>query len=354
MRNQNLKLAIVGASGLVGREMLKVLEERNLPLSRPRLFASERSLGQKLSFRDEELEVELLGPEVFETESFDFVLFACSAGIAAEYAPQAAASGALVIDNSSHFRMQPQVPLIVPEINPDSLEMAREGGIISNPNCSTIQMLCVLKPLDDAFGLQRVVVSTYQSVSGAGQEAMDEMQTQVGQLLAGQPPLIKEFSKQIAFNCIPQIDLFLEDGSTREELKMVEESRKILGRPDLRMVATAVRVPTFISHAESLNLEFARPVSVEEARELLRKAPGLEVWDDPNERHYPTPFDVAGRDEVFVGRIRLDPSVENGLAIWAVADNLRKGAATNAIQILELCLRQSFCSRRKGELAKRA
>lgn len=344
MRKTNIRVGVVGCTGLVGREILKVLEERDFPVGELCLLASERSEGQRLAFQGKEVSVETLSPEIFQKKALDIVLFAASGGVAAEYAPKAAASGATVIDNSSHFRMDEAIPLIVPEVNPEALSMAESDGIIANPNCSTIQMVVCLKPLDEAFGLKRVVVSTYQSVSGAGQDAMDEMQTQVAELLAGRPVNPNVFARQIAFNCLPHIDTFLEDGHTKEEMKMIRESKKIMSRPDLRIAATAVRVPTFISHAESINCEFEKPVDVQKARKILESAEGVIVADDINEKLYPTPFEAAGKDEVFVGRIRKDESVENGLYLWIVADNLRKGAATNAVQIAELCVEKAFRS----------
>jgi aspartate-semialdehyde dehydrogenase len=337
-----MRVGIVGATGLVGLEMIKVLEERNFPISELFLFASERSLGERLSFRERDLPVEVLGPASFETKNLDFVLFATSAGLSAEYADRAAESGAIVIDNSSHFRLFEDVPLIVPEVNPQAIHQSRGRGVIANPNCSTIQMMVVLKPLQDLSPLQRVIVSTYQSVSGAGSDAMEELHQQVLASFNHQPIEPKAFPYQIAFNCIPQIDVFLENGMTKEEMKMVSESRKILGLPDLKISATAVRVSTFISHSESLNVDLKEPQPLEKIREVLSKSPGLVVLDDPKSKVYPTPFSAAGTDSVYVGRIRRDLSSENGIHLWVVADNLRKGAATNAIQIAELCIKNQY------------
>lgn len=337
-----MRIGIVGATGLVGQEMIRVLESRQFPVSELSLFASERSLGERLTFRSQELPVEVLDANSFASKKLDFVLFATSAGLSAEYAGRAADSGAIVIDNSSHFRLFDDVPLVVPEVNPEAIYHSKQRGIIANPNCSTIQMMVVLKPLHDISPLERVIVSTYQSVSGAGSDAMEELQNQVLSSFSSEPLEPKVFPHQIAFNCIPHIDVFFENGMTKEEMKMILESRKILGLPELKISATAVRVPTFISHSESLNVDFKEPISVEEIREALSKAPGLVVLDDPKSKVYPLGFAAAGTDEVYVGRIRRDLSNENGIHLWVVADNLRKGAATNAVQIAELCIKNRF------------
>lgn len=340
-----MKVGIVGATGLVGREVLKILEERKFPISELRLWASERSLGERLKFRDQEMMVEALAPHSFESADLDFVFFTTSAGLSAEYAPKAAETGAIVIDNSSHFRLHEDVPLVVPEVNPEGIFQSKSHGIIANPNCSTIQLVVCLKPLNDAVKMERVIVSTYQSVSGAGSDAMEELRTQVGEMFSGKEPNSKVFPYQIAFNCIPHIDVFFENGMTKEEMKMILETRKILGLPDLKISATAVRVPTFVSHCESVNVDFESELSPEDAREILRKTPGIVVADQPEAKLYPTPFVVSGNDEVFVGRIRRDESVSFGLHFWIVADNLRKGAATNAVQIAELCMDRHFSRR---------
>jgi len=342
VRNQKVNIAVVGATGMVGQEMLRVLEDRDFPVDQLFVFASERSEGEILTFNDKDYRIEALKPEAFEGKSIDFALFATDAAISAEYAPRAAAAGAIVIDNSSHFRMQKDIPLIVPEVNPDEISKAAQHGIIANPNCSTIQMVVCLKALNDSVPIKRVVVSTYQSVSGAGQDAMNELQTQVGELFAGRDVNARIFPHRIAFNCIPHIDVFLENGMTKEEMKMINETRKILNLPNLLITATAVRVPVFIGHCESLNVEFNSAFSSDEAREVLHNTPGVIVMDEPGSRLYPTAFDSAGQDEILVGRIRRDESVSFGLHLWIAADNIRKGAATNAVQIAELCLEKNF------------
>jgi len=342
MSETQYNVGIVGATGLVGSEMIQVLEDRNFPVGELYLWASERSAGAELEFQSRKIKVEELNKLSFSSKKLDFVLFAGGGGVSAEYAPLAADTGAIVIDNSSHFRLQTGVPLVVPEVNPEAVENCKETGIIANPNCSTIQMVVALQPLHEAAGIKRVIVSSYQSVSGAGSEALDEMQQQVSDLFAGKEIKNEVFPHQIAFNCIPHIDVFFEDGFSKEEMKMILETRKIMNLPDLKITATAVRVPVFISHAESINIEFNSAITADEAREVLENAPGVIVWDDPKEKLYPTPFEVAGQDEVFVGRVRQDKSTENALHLWVVADNLRKGAATNAIQIAETCIARKF------------
>lgn len=332
MSSRELVVGVVGATGLVGREFLQVLEERRFPVSEVRLYASGRSAGESLVFRGREVVVQNLAQADFE--GVDLVLSSPGASVSREFAPRAVAAGAVVVDNSSAFRMEPDVPLVVPEVNPDAVRSHR--GILANPNCSTIQLVVVLWPIHRAFGLRRVVVSTYQAVSGAGRRAMEELMSQCVALLNQRPVRIEKFPHQIAFNVLPQIDAFEEDGSTREEAKVVRESRKIMGLPDLRIVATAVRVPVMNGHAESVNIETERPCPPEAVREVLSAAPGVAVQDDPAELAYPMPLLASGRDEVFVGRIRKDASVENGVALWSCADNLRKGAALNAVQIAEL------------------
>lgn len=341
MKKQKYAVGIAGATGLVGREMLKVLEDRDFPVSKVRVFASENSLGDTIPFRDEELKVEVLGEKSFAARDLDFVLFATSAELSEKYVPLAAASGAIAIDNSSFFRMKAEIPLVVPEVNPGRIDLAKTKKIIANPNCSTIQLVACLKPLHEEGGIKRVVMSSYQSVSGAGSDALDELQSQVGKLFANEDFEPKVFPHQIAFNCIPQVDKFLPSGFTKEEAKIIEETRKILDLPKLKITATAVRVPTLISHAESVNIEFENDISPEDAREILTNA-GIIVLDEPEKNLYPLGFEVTGRDEVFVGRIRRDESVDFGLHLWIVADNLRKGAATNAVQIAELCCERQF------------
>lgn len=325
-------VAVVGATGVVGREFLQVLEERRFPVSEIRLYASGRSAGESLVFRGREVVVGNLAQADFE--GVDLVLSSPGAPVSREFAPKAVAAGAVVVDNSSAFRMDPDVPLVVPEVNPDAVRSHR--GILANPNCSTIQLVVVLWPIHRAFGLKRVVVSTYQAVSGAGRKAMEELMSQCVALLNHRPVRIEKFPHQIAFNVLPQIDVFEEDDSTREEAKVIRESRKIMGLPDLRIAATAVRVPVMNGHAESVNVETERPCPPEAVREVLSAAPGVVVQDAPAELVYPMPLLASGHDEVFVGRIRKDESVENGVALWVCADNLRKGAALNTVQIAEL------------------
>ncbi len=327
-------IAIVGATGAVGNEMLKVLQERDFPMGSLRLLASERSEGNFLDFRDDQLLVEKLGAEAFE--GIDIALFSAGGEISREFCPLAARAGAVCIDNSSAWRMDAEVPLVVPEVNPEALAGYRRKGIVANPNCSTIQMVTALKPLHDVGRIRRIVVSTYQSVSGTGQKAIDELRIQTGELLNGRPAAAKVYPHQIAFNCLPHIDAFLENGYTKEEMKMVNETRKILGDEGIGISATAVRVPVFYGHSESVNIETERRITADQAREILAAAPGVELIDDPQGLRYPMPVEAAGDDAVFVGRIREDGSVANGLNLWICADNLRKGAATNAVQIAEL------------------
>lgn len=331
-------VAVVGATGAVGRMMVSVLEERNFPVKELRLFASPKSKGIKIPFKGEEIAVEVLE----EAESFkgiDIALFSAGGSRSLEYAPLFARDGAVVIDNSSAWRMNPEVPLVVPEVNPQAIAQFKNKGIIANPNCSTIQMVVALKPIHDVAKIKRVVVATYQSVSGAGQKAIDELMSQVKAWCSGDlmpPP--KNLPQIIAFNCIPHIDVFLPNRYTKEEMKMVEETKKIMEDPNIKVTATTVRVPVFYGHAEAVNIEMEKKLSPEEAIEILRKAQGVVVLDDPENKLYPLQINVAGRDEVFVGRIREDFSVEAGLNMWIVADNLRKGAATNAVQIAELLI----------------
>ncbi len=332
------KVAVVGATGNVGREMLQTLADRNFPVSEVVALASERSTGQQVSFgEDQVLKVQDLAK--FDFSGTDFVLSSPGAKVSAQFAPRAAAAGACVIDNTSHFRMDPDVPLVVPEVNPHHLAGWRKKGIIANPNCSTIQMVVALKPLHDLAKIKRVVVSTYQSVSGGGKEAMDELFTQTRAIYVNDPVEKKKFTKQIAFNVIPHIDSFMDDGMTKEEWKMVVETKKILD-PSIKVTATAVRVPVFIGHSEAINIEFENPITADEARRALRAAPGISVVDHRLDEGYVTPVEVAGEDNVFISRIREDSTVENGLNIWVVADNLRKGAALNAVQIAEVMIRE--------------
>jgi aspartate-semialdehyde dehydrogenase len=334
------RVAVVGATGAVGREMLKTLYERLFPIDDIVALASGRSAGHPISFGDRRtLTVQNL--EHFDFKGCDIALFSPGAAISAVHAPRAASSGCIVIDNTSQFRMEPDVPLVVPEVNPQALAKYRKRNIIANPNCSTIQMVVALKPLHDRFKIRRVVVSTYQSVSGAGKEGMDELFANSRDIYVNDPVTPQIFPKNIAFNCIPHIDKFLEDGSTKEEWKMAVETRKILD-PDIAVFATCVRVPVFIGHAEAVSIECERPVNVGEARDLLRNAPGVVVQDERDDGGYVTPVDCAGEDATYVSRIRRDPTVPNGLGLWIVADNLRKGAALNAVQIAETLVAQGL------------
>ena len=327
-------VAVVGATGNVGREMLKVLEEREFPIGEIHAVASSRSVGKEVSFGDQDLPVQSL--DDFDFKGVDIVLMSAGGSIAEKAAPKAAAAGAVVIDNSSHFRMDPDVPLIVPEVNPDAIDGYTKKNIIANPNCSTIQMVVALKPLHDIAPIKRIVVSTYQSVSGAGNEAMDELFNQTRAIYMNAPLNSKNFMKQIAFNVIPQIDVFKESGDTKEEWKMMVETQKIIS-DDIKVSATCVRVPVFIGHAEAVNVEFADKIDAKQARETLRKSEGVLVIDKLDEEDgFITPAEIAGDDNVFVSRIREDQSAENTLNMWVVADNLRKGAATNAVQVAEL------------------
>ena len=337
------RVAVVGATGAVGREMLKTLAERNFPVREVAALASGRSAGAQVSFGDRTvLTVQSL--EKFDFTGWDIGLFSPGAAVSAVHAPRAAAAGCLVIDNTSQFRMEPDVPLVVPEVNPQALAQARRG-IIANPNCSTIQMVVALKPLHDRFTVRRVVVATYQSVSGAGKEGMDELWAQSRAAFVNDPVKPENFTKQIAFNVIPHIDRFMDDGATKEEWKMTVETRKILD-PEIRVIATCVRVPVFIGHAEAVHVEFDRPVSVGEARAVLREAPGVTVLDEREDGGYVTPLEAQGEDATFVSRLRRDPTVEHGLAFWCVSDNLRKGAALNAVQIAETVVAQGLLARR--------
>ncbi|MEK9901408.1 MAG: aspartate-semialdehyde dehydrogenase [Rhodospirillaceae bacterium] len=328
------KVAVVGATGNVGREILQTLAEREFPADEVVALASERSVGREVSFgEDKTLKVQDLAS--YDFTGTDIGLFSPGSSVSATYAPKAAAAGCIVIDNTSQFRMDPDVPLIVPEVNPGAAAGYTRRNIIANPNCSTIQMVVALKPLHEAFGIERVVVSTYQSVSGAGKEGMDELFNQTRAVYVNDPMEPKKFTKQIAFNVIPHIDVFMDDGSTKEEWKMTVETKKILD-PAIKVTATCVRVPVFIGHAEAVNIQFSREVSAKAAREVLREAPGVSVIDHRADEGYVTPDEAAGEDAVYVSRIREDATIDNGLNIWVVADNLRKGAALNAIQIAEL------------------
>ena len=328
------RVAVVGATGNVGREMLQVLSEREFPMDEAAAVASGRSAGREVSFgEDDVLKVQDL--ERFDFAGFDIALFSPGARVSAVHAPRAAKAGCVVIDNTSRFRMDPDVPLVVPEVNAEAVAGYGKRNIIANPNCSTIQLAVALKPLHDEATIRRVVVATYQSVSGAGNAAMDELFEQTKAIYVNDPLEPKEFTKQIAFNVIPHIDDFMDDGSTREEWKMVAETKKILD-PKIRVSATCVRVPVFVGHSEAVNVEFENPITARRAREILREAPGLMVVDRRDDGGYVTPVEAAGEYATYVSRIREDPTVENGLDIWVVADNLRKGAALNSVQIAEV------------------
>lgn len=329
------KVAIVGATGNVGREMLNVLSSRNFPVKEVYAVASPRSAGKEISFGEDDV-LRVQGLDKFNFKGVDIVLASAGSKISKEFVPGATKAGAVVIDNSSLFRMDKDVPLVVPEVNPDAIKLYEKRGIIANPNCSTIQMVVALKPLHDLATIKRVVVATYQSVSGAGKEAMDELFSQTRALYSNSDPEREVFTRQISFNVIPRIDSFMDDGQTKEEWKMQVETKKILD-PDIEVSATCVRVPVFVGHSEAVNVEFKKPITPEKAIAALKKAPGIFIAesDDPD-NDYATPAEVAGEDPVFVGRVRKDATVKNGLSMWVVADNLRKGAATNAVQIAEL------------------
>jgi len=329
-----IRLGVAGATGAVGLEMLRVLEERAFPLERLRPMASGRAESRSVRFAGRDLAVEALSRA--NLEGLDTVLFATGPAVSREFVPAAAASGAVAIDNSRAFRMDEGVPLVVPEVNPRAA--AAHRGIIANPNCSTIQMVLVLKPIHEAATIERVVVSTYQSVSGTGLAAIEELEQQARAVLDGVPTTARVYPSQIAFNCLPHIDEFDEEGASREETKMILETRKIMGAPNLRVAATCVRVPVFRSHAMTIAIETERDLEPARARDLLAAFPGVRVLDDPEAGEYPTQLDATGNDDVWVGRVRRDPSVEHGLWVWAVTDNLRKGAATNAVQIAELLI----------------
>ena len=337
MKKPKYNIAIVGASGAVGEQMRQVLEERKFPVGEMRLLGSERSAGQFLEFDGRQHRVGVLNENSFENT--DIALFSAGGTVSAKYAPLAVSAGAVVIDNTAHFRMASDIPLVVPEVNASAIRDYKSRGIIANPNCSTIQMVVALKPIHDAARIKRVVVSTYQSVSGAGRQAMEELSQQIAALFNGKDVEKKKFPHQIAFNCIPHIDVFMEDGYTKEEWKMIHETRKILGEPSLPVTATTVRVPVFCSHSESVNVETEKKLTAGEVRALLREAPGIIVADEPENNLYPLALEATGKDATYVGRIREDHSVQNGINLWVVADNLRKGAALNAVQIAEILIR---------------
>jgi len=338
---KSYNVAVVGATGLVGGEMIRILEERRFPVKELKLLASERSIGKTLHYKGQEYPVDVLDENSFD--GMDVGLFSAGGSISQRFAPIAGESGCVVIDNTSAFRMDPDVPLVVPEVNPHAIARYTTKNIIANPNCSTIQMVVALKPLHDTARIRRIVVSTYQAVSGTGKEAVEELSLQTRQLLSGQDAESIVYPHQIAFNCLPHIDVFLENGYTKEEMKMVNETRKIMEDDTIRVTATTVRVPVFHSHSESVNIETEKKLRVQDVKEILSQAPGVIVADDPSSTLYPLAVDAAGKDETYVGRIREDESIENGINMWIVSDNLRKGAALNAVQIAEIFIRD-YCA----------
>ncbi len=329
---KNINVAVVGATGLVGRKMIQVLEERKFPVEKLRLFASAKSAGTTIVFNGQPVDVDKLTKESFK--GIDIALFSAGGAISKEFAPHAVKAGVLVIDNSSAWRMEPDVPLVVPEVNPQ--DILKHKGIIANPNCSTIQMVVVLKPLHDKWRVKRVVVSTYQGITGAGKKAVDQLEGE----LAKRTNVEKKFPHPIAYNVLPQIDVFVDGGYTKEEIKMVNETKKIMGDDSIKVTATCVRVPVTGGHSESVNVEFEKPFKTEEVFDLLRKVPGVTLMDDVAKSIYPMPIWSHEKDDVFVGRIRRDETIANGLNLWIVSDNLRKGAATNAVQIAEEWIKQ--------------
>jgi len=337
MNKEKYSVAVVGATGAVGEQMREILQERLFPVKELRPLASKRSAGQMLEFSRKGVRVEELQKDSFK--DIDIALFSAGGAVSAEFAPIAVESGAVVIDNTSHFRMEPDIPLVVPEVNSGEIARYSKRGIIANPNCSTIQMVVALKPIHDAARIQRIVVSSYQSVSGAGRKAMEELSKQTLSLFNGKELEKDKFPHQIAFNCIPHIDTFLENGYTKEEEKMANETRKILEDPSMRITVTAVRVPVFCGHSESVNIETEKKLTVDEVKAILRNAPGILLCDEPESNVYPMAIDAVGNDATLVGRIREDDTVDNGLNLWVVADNLRKGAALNAVQIAEILVR---------------
>lgn len=332
--DRKFNVAVAGATGAVGGAMLKVLERRDFPIKELRLLASERSVGKRLTFKGEEIPVQLLNKDAFE--GIDVALFSAGASRSFEFAPAAAEAGAVVIDNSSAYRMDPEIPLVVPEVNPHAIAQYKKRGIIANPNCSTIQMLVALKPIYDKVGIKRIVVSTYQAVSGTGAKAIEELQQQVKNYAAGKPLTNNVYPHQIAFNCLPHIDAFLDNGYTKEEMKMVNETHKMFEDSSIGVTATTVRVPVIYGHSESINIETKKKISAEEVKALMAEAPGVKLVDDPEKFEYPLALDCENEFETLVGRVREDESIENGINMWVVADNILKGAALNAVQIAEI------------------
>jgi aspartate-semialdehyde dehydrogenase len=331
-------VAVVGATGAVGNEMVETLEQRKFPVRKLTLLASSRSVGKTLRYKGKEIPVDELTEDSFK--DIEIGLFSAGGSISEKFAPIAAAAGCVVIDNTNAWRMDPDVPLVVPEVNEHAIGWYTKKGIIANPNCSTIQMVVALKPLHDAAKIKRIVVSTYQAVSGTGKKAIYELEQQVLAIYNNKPIEKKVYPYQIAFNCLPQIDIFLDNGYTKEEMKMVRETKKIMEDESIQVTATTVRVPVFFSHSESVNVEFEKDLSPDDARKLLKKAPGVKVVDNPAKKLYPLAINAAGKDETFVGRIRRDESVPHGLNLWVVADNIRKGAALNAVQIAEILIKK--------------
>jgi aspartate-semialdehyde dehydrogenase len=338
MKKEKYSVAVVGATGAVGNQMIKIMEERKFPVGKIKLLASSRSAGFSVEFYNKDIKVEILDEDSFK--DIDIGLFSAGGTVSEKFAPVAASAGCIVVDNTSAFRMDSQVPLVVPEVNPHAIAQYRNKGIIANPNCSTIQMVVALKPIHDVAGIKRIVVSTYQAVSGTGKKAIAELQDQTRAILNFQDVECKVYPHQIAFNCLPHIDVFLENAYTKEEMKMVNETRKILEDDSIRVTATTVRVPVFYGHSESVNIETEKKITADEVRKLLSQAPGVTVVDDPASAKYPLAIDAAGKDDTFVGRIREDESIEKGINMWIVADNLRKGAALNAIQIAEILVKE--------------
>ena len=342
---KDYNVAVVGATGLVGQEFIKILVQRSFPMASIRLLASDRSAGRKLSVNNQEIEVEETTPDSFW--GVDIALFSAGAEISRYFSPIAAREGTVVVDNSSAFRMDKAVPLVVPEVNPEDIK--RHKGIIANPNCSTIQMVVALYPLHRVNPIKRIVVDTYQAVSGTGSAAVEELRTQVKQVLEGQSTIPHVYPHQIAFNVLPEIDVFLDNGYSKEEWKMVEETRKIMHADDIAISATCVRVPVLVGHGEAIHVEFSQPMSVDEAQRILSRAPGVRLLDDTTISLYPQPWSAAGSDDVFIGRIRQDVSHPNGLVMWVVADNLRKGAALNTIQIAEEMIKREWVKPEGGQ-----
>ena len=336
MKMERYNVAVVGATGAVGNEMVAILQERNFPVGKLKLLASTRGAGKKMEFNGTSHTVEVLNESSFA--GVDIGLFSAGGSVSQKFAPIAGKAGCVVIDNTSAFRMDPQVPLVVPEVNPHAIAQYTEKNIIANPNCSTIQMVVALKPIHDVAKIRRIVVSTYQSVSGTGKRAIRELESQVLAIYKQEEIKKEVYPHQIAFNCLPHIDVFLDNGYTKEEMKMVNETKKIMEDNSIRVTATTVRVPVFYSHSEAVNIETEKKLTADEARKILSKAPGVVVVDNPKFSEYPLAIDAAGKDETFVGRIREDESIPNGINLWVVSDNIRKGAALNAVQIAEILI----------------